>query len=265
MGPRFTRGLCRGGQGRSRTACRGFQWGRALRADCVCQPSQTLVVQKGAFQWGRALRADCVPRGGFSRCSFMRTSFNGAALYARIVSVNNTGRHSNAIGVSMGPRFTRGLCQGKCPQSIPGSCPVSMGPRFTRGLCHVRAQCSVHRRDGVSMGPRFTRGLCPAIAVRGGCRSTCFNGAALYARIVPCMSGEHKFGAMSGFNGAALYARIVSTQSYRREAMSSICFNGAALYARIVSPHPAYEVPACPNVSMGPRFTRGLCPDHLQG
>ena len=37
-----------------------FQWGRALRADCV-NPAQAAVFRLSSpFQWGRALRADCV-------------------------------------------------------------------------------------------------------------------------------------------------------------------------------------------------------------
>ena len=60
MGPRFTRGLCLLFILNSRSFDMKFQWGRALRADCVQE--------------------------GFVMKNLIMRRFNGAALYARIVS-----------------------------------------------------------------------------------------------------------------------------------------------------------------------------------
>ena len=115
MGPRFTRGLCQDEIEQTATNYTWFQWGRALRADCVDQVMRVINRFANAFQWGRALRADCVrtaPRTPTSlRTRFqwgralradcvpaflppsdsLMSCFNGAALYARIVSTDDNG------------------------------------------------------------------------------------------------------------------------------------------------------------------------------
>ena len=114
MGPRFTRGLCPVEKFYDKHPNRlyAFQWGRALRADCV-KVKRTIIGGTGnAFQWGRALRADCVQNTN-GRAEMRRARFNGAALYARIVSRQHTRDARGSVPVSMGPRFTRGLCRGE--------------------------------------------------------------------------------------------------------------------------------------------------------
>ena len=114
-----------------------FQWGRALRADCVADDFVTIVPTYDMFQWGRALRADCV------------------------------------VAVNRGKEVGTGICAFQWGRALRADCVVDQFKHLAE--------------DG-----------------------TCFNGAALYARIVSREEKEMTRFNESGFNGAALYARIVS-------------------------------------------------------
>ena len=94
MGPRFTRGLCREEATVNIGISVVFQWGRALRADCVQVKFKPIDTGPKTFQWGRALRADCVGMG---------------EMYKEMYGEE----------VSMGPRFTRGLCRSFSTQGVP--------------------------------------------------------------------------------------------------------------------------------------------------
>ena len=61
-------------------------------------------------------------------------SFNGAALYARIVSSHDEGRSLPVREVSMGPRFTRGLCRATTPRWRPPETSFQWG-RALRADC----------------------------------------------------------------------------------------------------------------------------------
>ena len=92
--------------------------------------------------------------------------------------------------VSMGPRFTRGLCRLlQRDRGCSAAARVSMGPRFTRGLCRGNDLNQNRENLMVSMGPRFTRGLCLLL-----CKSLIFriDSPASRAPAVSPPSGERR-------------------------------------------------------------------------
>ena len=85
MGPRFTRGLCHQAAEQYSARFESFQWGRALRADCVPVQGVKVDVNGFKFQWGRALRADCVMSAAAANSASMNRFQWGRALRADCV------------------------------------------------------------------------------------------------------------------------------------------------------------------------------------